>query len=79
MGFQGPDRCTQFEARADRLLRVVFARLGVTEQDEHVIPEMAVDDPIVATGGLRDAALKLADRLAPVFEIDAAGSRRAEP
>ena len=64
IGSQGPDRRTQFEPRADRLLGVVFVRRGIAEKDEHGIPETADDDPVVAANGLRDAALKGADCLA---------------
>ena len=75
-GSQGPDRRTQFEPGADRLLGVVFVRRGIAEKDEHVIPEMPGDEPVVAADRLRDAALKGADRLAQVFETHAVGSRR---
>ena len=51
-------------------------RLGIPEQDEYVIPEMPGDESFMATGRLCDAVLKPADRLVPVFEIHAMGSRR---
>ena len=54
----------------------MFVRLGIPEQDEHVIPEMPGDESFMATGRLCDAAPKPPNRLVPVFEIDAMGSRR---
>ena len=62
--------------RADRLLGVVFVRRGIAEKDEDGIPETAGDKPAVATGDLRDALLKGADRLAQILETDPVGSRR---
>src|SRR6516162_7913927 len=53
----------------------MFVGLGVTEQDEHVVPEMLVYPAFVTTGRLRDAAPKISNRSAPVFEISAAGCR----
>ena len=73
---QGPDRRTQFEPGADRLLGIVFVRRGVAEKDERGTPEMPGDESVVAIDRLRDAALKGADRLAQVFEIHAVGCRR---
>jgi hypothetical protein len=45
IGSQCPDRRTQFEACADRLLRVVFVRLGVTEQDEPALTSLSSPRP----------------------------------
>src|SRR5271157_5175696 len=73
---QGPDRRTQFEPRADRLLGVVFVRGGIAEQDEDGIPETADDEPVVAIDDLRDAVLKGADRLVQILETDPVGSCR---
>ena len=74
-GSQVPDRRTQFEPGVDRVLAVVLTRLGVTEQDERVIPEMPIDNPCMARGGLRDAAPEVRDCLVQVFETRAAGGR----
>jgi hypothetical protein len=50
IGSQGPDRSTQFEPRANRLLAIVLMRRGIAEKREHIIPEMPVDEPFVVTG-----------------------------
>src|SRR6516162_127521 len=76
IGSQGPDRRTQFEPRADRLLGVVFVRRGIAEKDENGIPETAGDKPAVATNDLRDAVLKGADRFGQILETAPVGSRR---
>jgi hypothetical protein len=57
-------------------LGVVFLRLGVTEQEERVIPEISGDEPLMAIGCLRHAAPKLPDRHVDVFEIHPMGARR---
>jgi hypothetical protein len=76
IGPQGPDRRTHFEPRVDRLLGVVFVRRGIAEKDEDGIPETAGDKPAVATGDLRDTALKGANRVGHILETDAVASRR---
>jgi hypothetical protein len=53
----------------------VLVRLRVAEQDERVIAEIPVHEPLVPIGRLRYAALKAADPVAPVFEIYARDSR----
>jgi hypothetical protein len=73
---QGPDRRTQFEPRADRLLGVMFVRGGVAEKDEDGIPEMAGDESVVARDDLRDTVLKGADRLVQILEANPVGSCR---
>ena len=47
---------------------MVLVRLGVTEQDECVTGEIPIHEPLVALDSLRDAALKIADRLAQIFK-----------
>ena len=51
------------EPRVDRGLAVALRRLRVTEQDERVIPEIPIDGPCMARGGLRDAAPEVRDCL----------------
>src|SRR5262249_55160354 len=53
-----------------------LVRLGVAEQDERVIAEIPANEPLVATGGLRYAALKAANRLAQVFKAHTVTPRR---
>ena len=58
----------------------MLMRLGVTEQDQQVIPEMPIDESRMARAScLRDAAPKVPDCLAQVFEICAAGSPPLTP
>jgi hypothetical protein len=59
-------------AISDALARRAINR--VTEQNEHVIPEMPGNEPAVAAGCLRDATLKVRHRLAQVFKAHAVGS-----
>src|SRR5208282_1054063 len=72
---QGPDRCTQFEPRADRLLGIVFVRRGIAEKDEDGMPETAGDKPAVTTDKLRDTVPEGADRFGQILETDPVGSR----
>ena len=76
IGPQVPDRRTQFEPGADRLLGVVLVRRGIAEKDEDGVPETAGDKPAVAANDLRDAVLKGADRFEQILETDPVGSRR---
>jgi hypothetical protein len=73
-GSQGPDSRTQVEACADRPFGIVLVRLGVTEQDAHVIRKTASNEPFVTVARLRDTALKVPDRMAQVFKVHAVGS-----
>ena len=74
IGSQGPDRRTQFEPRADRLLGVVFVRRGIAEKDENAIPETAGNEPALASDDLRHTVLKGADRFGQILETAPVGS-----
>jgi hypothetical protein len=62
IGYQSPDGRTQFKPRVDRPFGVVLVRRGIAEKDQDRVPDTAGDEPVVATGDLRDALPKRADR-----------------
>ena len=57
---------------------MVLVRLGVTEQDECVTGEIPIHEPLVALDSLRDAALKIADRLSQILKGHTVASRRRD-
>jgi hypothetical protein len=54
----------------------MLVRLGIAEKDEHDVPQIPSNEPVIATDGLRDIAPKFAGRLAQILEAEAVGSRR---